>query len=218
MSSTEFKSDEIFIPKQDSIDSNESLFYTIGVLGISDICEYSLTAIQNSFQIYEPEFSKVYTSTVSSSSPLIIRRHWSNEYIKIYFYSPDSKIIVKEGSEGSNGIIKAIEDLESKPAIQIDTKLGLANRYVPTKIIDSPGNSNFVAFYPGDSIPASVSIVVSHPRIPIKVTPVDPAVRAVLNKDEYILIEPFVNLGELNEFTITIGGISEHTSFTYNSK
>lgn len=218
LASTEFKSDEIFIPTQRGIQSNETVVYTIGILGITDTCEYSLTAIHNSFQVYEPEFTKLYTSTITRQSPLVMRQHWNINFVKIFFYSADSKIEIKEGIEGTEGIIPSVKKLADKPSSKVYTEIGQAYRFVPTSSSEVVQNSKFFAIYPLEEETASLSIVVSHPRIPIKVGPSDPAVRAVLNRDEFILIEPFVDLGELNEFTITIAGISGHTAVTYNSK
>lgn len=194
---------------------NETVYYTIGILGISDVCEYSLTAIQNSFQIYEPEFSKVYTSTVSKEAPLVMRRYWQYESIKLFYYSADSAIEVREGAEGSQGMIKTIEDLKNKPALQTNTHLGMAVRYQPVKEFSEGG---VIAFSPQDDVSASVSLVISHPKIPIKISPYQSALRIVLNKGEHVLVEPFIDAGELNSMTVKIGGTSNHTSFSYNSK
>lgn len=218
MASTEFKSDEIFIPTQSKVSKDETVFYTIGILGVSDICEYSLTAVQSSFQIYEPDFSKLYTTSITKQSPIVMRSHWNSNIVKVFFYSADSKIEVKEGTEGADGIISSVKKLADKPADQVFTQIGQAFRYNLPKQTDASQGSRFIAFYPQDEETASLSVVVSHPSIPIKVSPSDPAVRAVLNKDESMLIEPFVNLGELNEFTITVAGTSGHTSVTYDSK
>lgn len=198
------------------MENQQTVFYTIGVLGSSDLCEYTLTAIQNSFQVYEPNFSKIYTTRVSKDSPLVFRNHWKKDFIKVFYYSADSLIEIKEGFEAQSGIFKVIEELKSKAASQWTASIGKAFRYNSSRL--TSGESNLIAAYPRDQESGEVSIAVSHPLIPIKVSPLEPAVRVVLDNNEHVLIEPFVDLGELNEFTITVGGTTNHTSFTYNSK
>ena len=217
LASAAYKSDELTIPSQEKANPDQQTFYTVGVYGITELSEFTLTAIQDTFQVYDPELSRVYTATVTRERPLVMRRRWDIDFVKYFYYSADSFIEVREGVEGKDGLVAALKELNLKTPQQVNTHVGKAVRYEPTKADGLEPTGRFLAFYPQDE-KGSLSLVMSHLNVPIKVTPSQPPVRVVLNKGEFVLIEPFVNLGELNEFTITIGGTADYTAFTYNSK
>lgn len=217
--STNYRSDEIFLPRKSS-ERGEMITYIIGVTGSSPVCEFSLTAIDNSFKVVSPDFSRIYSYAISEESPVVIRSEWAfYGGVRVFYYSFDTDIALHVGVEGKDGILEAIKKSKLEAPVAWNDEVGLSAKYMPNKGgISDDWTGKFFAFYPSTSTHGSVSFVVNHPNIPIKVKPGDAQLKIVLNRGESILIEPYVDRGELSSIVVGIGGTSGFTSFTYNTK
>ena len=217
--STNYRSDEVYLPRR-SQERGQEITYIIGIVGSTPVCDFSLTAMDNSFKVVDPSFSKIYTFEVSEQSPVVLRSEWAYYGgIRLFYYSFDTDIAIKVGSEGKDGLIAAVKRSASETPISWNEEVGITARYVPNKGgLNDDWTGKFLAFYPFSTSEGSVSFVVNHPLIPIKITPGDAQLRIVLNKGENILIEPYVDHGELSLIQVGIGGAEGLTSFTYNTK
>lgn len=109
--------------------------------------------------------------------------------------------------------------MKNKKPIAWNDEVGLAAKYAPIKevILDDWANT-FFAFYPSSTFKGTLSFIINHPQVPVKVRPGDTQLKVVLNKGESILIEPYVDRGELSSIMVGIGGTTGYTSFTYDKK
>jgi hypothetical protein len=217
--SSNYRSDEVYLPKR-SDEPGEDTVYIVGVTGSSPVCDFSLTAMDNTFKVVSPDFSKIYTFEISEQSPVVLRSEWAfYGGIRLFYYSFDTDIAVKMGSEGKDGLIAAVKKVAFEAPISSNDEVGPAAKFVPNEGgISNDWTGKFLSFFPSSTTSGTVSFVVNHPRIPIKIMPSDAQLKVVLNKGESILIEPYVDHGELSSIQVGMGGAAGFTSFTYNTK
>ena len=97
--------------------------------------------------------------------------------------------------------------------------VGIAKKYLPNPDgAVEDWSERFIVFYPLTSSAGSVSFVLNHPNIPIKIKSGDTQLKVILDKGESVLVEPYVDRGELSAISVSIEGTAEYTMFTYDKE
>ena len=116
LTSTNYKSDEVLIRNTTKIgEVSKMIWYTIGILGITDTCKYTLMAIENGFQVLDFVYGKILYTKLTPQTPLVLRESKSyGTNNKIFYYSFDTGIELRMVKEEDAGIIVTVNDHLSK--------------------------------------------------------------------------------------------------------
>lgn len=223
MNSKDYKTDDIVIPKLSYAgkSAEEKVWYTIGVLGVTSSCEYTLTAISNDLKIVGYKFGTIINSTVSKTSPLVLKFAPGQllEDSKIFYYSFDSAITAMYSVENERGILKSIPNAEGNGALASEsnelygTPKALSIHSADQKF--APHITKLVTFYPGTNDTGLVYAFLYNRNVPIKIKPNQSPLRVILDKGEAIMVQISANSGELDMITFSIMGNPKAYDLSY---
>lgn len=213
LKSTNFESDEITIPKSDADGGgNRTIYYTVGVFGITNNCGFTLTAISNTFKVINYELGTIVSASLINTSPLVLRipSYLETVPLRVFFQSLSSGVKLMVANESENGILQSIPPHNSNQSLVSYLK---AQGYPGTYKIDStdtqtPGSGpkKLLIFYPDLSF-GSVSAVVVHPYIPVKYKEgMDPFFFKLDKKENLTISISASTVGELNQMKFQLYG------------
>lgn len=213
LKSTNFASDEITIPRNENSGmTNKTVYYTVGVYGVTSNCAYTLVAISNTFRVINYDLGQIVSSSMSNTNPLVLRvpPHLEGVPLRIFFYSGTSGVKLMLVNESDDGILHSIPPHSRNSSIvQFLKAQGIAGVYkfpVKKNYDFSTRSQSLLVFYP-DQYFGSVSAVIAHPNLPVKYKEGQDPFYFKLDKDENITISvSALNPGELSQMKFILHG------------